>query len=268
MHRLLSVVLTAALSLAGWGSTHVAADDLSDARIIVTAKSDTVKKWHYAPRFVVVHDQAVDQSAFAEVTDFIASATGLPVKPPTFVNLTEEGFDPRFYTASRYSPRNTGTGQMTSDLLIAQKQDLKLSANIFVFMVSPHLASHFIALTSYGRFTGNLTRSYVQGDGPCYFKVLSNGESIHFGTILIAPTINPDLQRACIYEEMVQAMGLMNDAQDSTYFTFDNLPENKPRDYDQRLLEALYDPRIRNGDEVDQVLDIYASLGTEALVRQ
>ncbi|WP_299848133.1 DUF2927 domain-containing protein [uncultured Roseovarius sp.] len=260
MRKVINVLTAVAVGLASWGVGSVAADDLEDARVIVTAKSNTVKKWHYPPRFVVVHDQPVDQPAFAEVTDFIAAATGLPIEQPTFVNLTDATFDPRFYTASRYSPRKTESGQMTSDLLIAQKEDLQLSANIFVFMVSPPLASHFIALTAYGRYTGNLTRSYVQGSGPCYFKVLSNGESIHFGTILIAPTIDPQMQKACIYEEMVQAMGLMNDAQDSPFFTFDNLAEEKPRDYDQRLLEALYDPRIRNGDEVDQVLNIYASL--------
>lgn len=260
MRRLASFFSAVAISLVTGVSGGAAADDLEDARVIVTAKSNTVKKWHYAPRFVVVHDQPVDRSAFEDVTNFIATATRLPIEQPTFVNLSDDTFDPRFYTASRYEPRKTGPGQMTSDLLIAQKEDLRLSANIFVFMVSPQLASHFIALTSYGRFSGNLTRSYVQGSGPCYFKVLSNGESIQFGTILIAPTVDTETQRACIYEEMVQAMGLMNDAQDSTFFTFDNLLDEKPRDYDQRLLEALYDPRIRNGDEVDDVLNIYASL--------
>lgn len=260
MRRFLTVISAAAIGLAAWASVGMAADDVEDARVIVTAKSNTVKKWHYAPRFVVIHDQPIDQSAFHDVTAFIAAATRLPIEQPTFVNLSEETFDPRFYTASRYNPRVTETGRMTSDLLIAQKDDLPLSANIFVFMVSPPLASHFIALTAYGRFSGNLTRSYVQGNGPCYFKVLSNGESIQFGTILIAPSIDPAMQRHCIYEEMVQAMGLMNDAQDSPFFTFDNLAEEKPRDYDQRLLEALYDPRIRNGDAVDDVLNIYASL--------
>ncbi len=260
MRNVLSVLAAVAVSFAAWSSDGRAADDLDDARVIVTAKSNTIKKWHYPPRFVVVHDQPVDKATFAEVTDFITAATGLPIEHPTYVNLTEDSFDPRFYTASRYHPRDAGPGRMTSDLLIAQSEDVQLSANIYVFMVSPHLASHFIALTSYGRFSGNLTRGYVQGNGPCYFKVLSNGESIHFGTILIAPDIDADMQRHCIYEEMVQAMGLMNDAQDSPFFTFDNLVEDKPRDYDQRLLEALYDPRIRNGDDVDKVLNIYASL--------
>ncbi|MEO3416497.1 DUF2927 domain-containing protein [Roseovarius sp. CAU 1744] len=260
MRKVLSVIGAVAVAMMAWSGSKAAADDIEDARIIVTAKSNTVKKWHYPPRFVVVHDQPVDRTTFREVTDFIVGATGLPIQQPTFVNLAEEAFDPRFYTASRYNPRRTVAGQMTSDLLIAQKHDVQLSANIFVFMVSPHLASHFIALTSYGRFTGNLTRSYVQGSGPCYFKVLSNGDSIQFGTILIAPDVDPTMQRHCIYEEMVQAMGLMNDAQDSPFFTFDNLTDDKPRDYDQRLLAALYDPRIRNGDEVDKVLNIYASL--------
>ena len=260
MRKVFSLLTAATVGFSVLAGGIVAADDLEDARIIVTAKSNTVKKWHYPPRFVVVHDQPVDRAAFMDVTNFIVSATGLPIEQPDFVNLSTDTFDPRFYTASRYEPRATVKGRMTSDLLIAQTEDLELSANIFIFMVSPHLASHFIALTSYGRFSGNLTRSYVQGSGPCYFKVLSNRESIHFGTILIAPDAAPDTQRKCIYEEMVQAMGLMNDAQDSPFFTFDNLLDDKPRDYDQRLLEALYDPRIRNGDEVDKVLNIYASL--------
>lgn len=264
MLRVLSAVVSVAVGLMAIGATTAGADeqaqDLQDARTIISAKANTIKKWHYAPRFVVVHDQPVDEAAFEDVTNFIGRTTGLPIELPTFVSLSSDGFDPRFYTASRYSPRRTEPGQMTSDLLIAQQEDLVLSANIFVFMVSPHLASHFMALTSYGRTSGSLTRGYVQGNGPCYFKVLSNGESIHFGTILIAPDIDADMQRHCIYEEMVQAMGLMNDAQDSTFFTFDNLAEDKPRDYDQRLLRALYDPRIRNGDEVDEVLNIYAGL--------
>ena len=67
------------------------------------------------------------------------------------------------------------------------------------------------------------------------------------------------MQRACIYEEMVQAMGLMNDAENSAFFTFDNLAEDKPRDYDRRLLSALYDDQITNGDDVEKVLSLYAA---------
>ena len=51
MRLLLSVITAAAVGLAAWGAGSAGADDLEDARIIVTAKSNTVKKWHYPPRF-------------------------------------------------------------------------------------------------------------------------------------------------------------------------------------------------------------------------
>ncbi|MGB3246431.1 MAG: hypothetical protein WBB25_17995, partial [Sulfitobacter sp.] len=166
-----------------------ASDDMADARVILNAKANTVKKWQYVPRFVVVHDRPVDRDAFAEVTGFISRATGLDLAIPDFVELAADTLGDRFYTASRYSPRTTQGGQMTSDLLIAGVEDLNLSANVFIFLVSPPLASHFMVLTAYGRSSANLPRAYVQGTGPCYFNVLSNAQSIQFGTILIAPEL-------------------------------------------------------------------------------
>lgn len=252
----LLVILGAVVSLAI--GTARAADDMADAGVILNAKVGTVKKWQYPPRVVVVHDRPVDHSAFAEVTDFIAATTGLKLDQPSFVELVDDTLTDRFYTASRYAPRTTVPGQMTTDLLIAGAEDLALSANIFIFVVSPRLASHFMVLTAYGRSSANLPRAYVQGSGPCYFNVLSNADSIHFGTILIDPNLGADMRRSCIYEEMVQAMGLMNDAHDSPFFTFDNLADDKPRVYDQRLLSALYDTTVNNGDSVEKVLGIYA----------
>ena len=235
-----------------------AADDLSDAAVIINAKANSVKKWRYPPQFVVVHDQPVDRDAFDEVTGFIRQTTGLDLPPPKYVDLSGDRLTDRFYTASRYTPRTEAPGRMTSDLLIAGREDLMLTANVFVFVVSPPLASHFMVLTTYGRSSTALPNAYVQGKGPCYFNVLSNAESIHFGTILIAPGLDNALTQACIYEEMVQAMGLVNDAQDSPFFTFDNLAPPKPRDYDTRLLSALYHPSVETGDTVDKVISLYA----------
>ena len=235
-----------------------AADDLTDAAVIINAKAETVKKWRFPPRFVVVHDRPVDRDAFDETTDFIRRATGLNVPAPEYIDLSGDRLGDRFYTASRYKPRRIEAGQMTTDLLIAGREDLMLSANVFVFVVSPPLASHFMVLTAWGRSSTALPRAYAEGTGPCYFNVLSNHESIQFGTILIAPGMESEFTRACIYEEMVQAMGLVNDAHDSPFFTFDNLAPAKPRDYDQRLLSALYHPSVETGDAVDKVLGIYA----------
>lgn len=258
MYRIALFVLAVALITSL--SDAQAGDDLADARIILNAKANTVKKWQYAPRITVVHDRPIDREAFSEVTGFISGATGLDLAIPDFVELAGDSLGERFYTASRYAPRTTQAGRMTSDLLIAGAQDLQLSANIFIFVVSPRLASHFMVLTAYGRSSSNLPRAYVQGTGPCYFNVLSNAQSIHFGTILIAPELGADIMQACIYEEMVQAMGLMNDAEGSPFFTFDNLADAKPRDFDQRLLSALYDAQVLNGDGVEKVLGIYADV--------
>lgn len=239
-------------------TTARASDDMSDAAIIINAKANSVKKWNYPPRFVVIHDQPVDHDFFENVTGFIREATGLGVLSPEYVDLSGDRISDRFFTASRYQPRTVGEGRMTSELLIAGREDLHLTANIFVFIVSPPLASHFMVLTSYGRSSSSLPRAYVQGEGPCYFNILSNAESIHFGTILIAPGLDGAFTQACIYEEMVQAMGLVNDAPDSPFFTFDNLSDHKPRDYDLRLLSALYHPSVSTGDAVEKVVRIYA----------
>lgn len=258
MRRLALMIASLGLILS-LGSAQ-AADDLADAGVILNAKANTVKKWQYPPRIVVVHDRPVDRDAFAEVTGFIRNATGLDMAMPDFVELTADMLGDRFYTASRYKPRKTLAGQMTTDLLIAGVEDISLTANVFIFVVSPQLASHFMVLTAYGRSSANLPRAYVQGTGPCYFNVLSNAQSIHFGTILIAPELAQEVNKECIYEEMVQSMGLMNDAQDSSFFTFDNLMGIKPRAYDLRLLSALYDTQVSNGDGVDKVLGIYAGV--------
>ncbi|AXI45323.1 hypothetical protein C1J03_04275 [Sulfitobacter sp. SK012] len=252
----LSAALTLGLGLSLGGAR--AADEISDATMILNAKSNTIKKWHYSPRFVVVHDRPVDREAFADVAEFIRDTTGLAMDPPDFVHLASDTLADRFYTESHYAPRRTDAGRMTSDLLIAGHEDLNLTANVFVFMVSPPLASHLMLLTAWGRSSSNLPRAYAQGSGPCYFNVLSNADSIHFGTIVISPDIAPTMQASCIYEEMTQAMGLMNDAQNSPFFTYDNLDEDKPRTYDRRLLAALYNADVTNGDAVEKVLGIYA----------
>lgn len=259
MRRIILQAMGAALLASFWlGGPVRAGDDLSDARVILNAKANTIKKWHYSPRVVVVHDRPVDNGMFASVTQFIQDTTGLPLSMPDFVEVSADALGDRFYTASRYAPRQLDDERMTTDLLIAGQSDLQLSANIFVFMVSPRLASHFITLTGWGRASTSLPRAYVQGSGPCYFSVLSNARSIHFGTILISPEVSPDIQARCVYEELTQAMGLMNDAQDSSYFTYDNLADHKPRDYDRRLLSALYDPSVTNGDEVEKVVELYS----------
>ena len=236
-----------------------AEDDLSDARVILNAKNGTIKKWSHAPRFVVVHDRPVNRPAIAETIAFIKSATGLDIAEPSYVDLTKAGLDERFYSSTQYDPKRGDAGMYETTLSIAAQEEIAVAGNMFVFMVAPHYASHLMVLSGFGRSSQGLERNYHASPHHCFFNVMSDSHSIQFGRIVISPEQDMAAQAACIYEEMTQSMGLMHDAHDSSYFTYDNLPDQKPREYDARLLAALYDQAVLNGDGVEKVVDIYAS---------
>ena len=235
-----------------------AGDELSDARVILDAKNGTIKKWTHAPRFVIVHDRPVNQPAIAETIAFIKSATGLAIADPAYVDLTQAGLDDRFYSSTQYEPQRGDTGHFETTLSIAAQEEIAVAGNMFVFMVAPRYASHLMVLSGFGRSSQGLERAYHASPHHCFFNVMSDSSSIQFGRIVISPEQDMAAQAACIYEEMTQSMGLMHDAHNSSYFTYDNLADEKPRAYDQRLLAALYHPSVVTGDAVNKVLDIYA----------
>jgi hypothetical protein len=245
-----------------WGlglSMAQAEDDLRDARVILDAKNGTIKKWAHAPRFVVVHDRPVNRPAIADTIAFIKSATGLAIAEPSYVDLTEARLDERFYSSSHYEPQRRDSGMYETTLSIAAQEEIAVAGSMFVFMVAPRYASHLMVLSGFGRSSQGLERNYHRSPNHCFFNVMSVSRSIQFGRIVISPEQDMAEQAACIYEEMTQSMGLMQDAHDSAYFTYDNLADEKPRGYDERLLAALYHPSVATGDAVNKVLDIYAA---------
>lgn len=254
----LSVVAGVGLGL-GLGAAR-AGDDIKDARVILDAKNGTVKKWARPPKFTVVHDRPVNRDAFAETIAFIRTATGLEIADPEYVDLAQAGLDDRFYSHSNYRLERRSKDHFDATLSIAAHNDITATSSMFIFMVAPRYASHLMVLTGYGRGSQGLERDYHRSPNHCFYNTNSDANSILFGRILISSELDMTKQAQCIYEEMVQSMGLMNDAQDSAFFTFDNLTGDKPRDYDLRLLSALYDTKVRNGDGVDKVLGIYAGV--------
>ncbi len=237
-----------------------AEDDLRDARVILNAKNGTIKKWSHAPRFVVVHDRPVNRPAISETIAFIRSATGLAIEDPAYVDLTQAGLDDRFYSGTQYEPTRGDGGHFETRFSIEAQQEIAVAGSMFIFMVAPHYASHLMVLSGFGRSSQGLERNYHSSPHHCFFNVMSDAKSIQFGRIVISPEQDMAAQAACIYEEMTQSMGLMQDAHDSSYFTYDNLPDEKPREYDMRLLSALYSTQVAYGDAVDKVLGIYANV--------
>ena len=253
----MSVAAVAAVAL-GIGAVH-ASDELSDARVILEAKSGTIKKWAHAPQFVVVHDRPVNEAAFADTIAFIEAATGLGIAAPVFVDLAAAGLDDRFFSGTLYEPARGPTGQYRTTLSVAARDRIAVAGSVFVFMVAPRYASHLMVLSGFGHGSQTLERAYHASPRHCFFNVMSDARSIQFGRILISPEQDMAQQATCIYEEMTQAMGLMRDAEGSAHFTYDNLAEDKPRDNDRRLLAALYHPSVLTGDGVDKVVEIYAA---------
>ena len=206
----------------------------------------------------MVHDRPINRPAFSETIAFIETATGLEIGDPAYLDLAEAGLGDPFYARTRYQPERNDTGNFVTTLSVAAQEDIAIAGSVFIFMMAPRYASHLMVLSGFGRSSQGLERAYTASPNHCFFNVMSDAQSIQFGRIVISPEQDMAQQAACIYEEMTQAMGLMQDAHDSAFFTYDNLADPKPREYDQRLLSALYHPSVVTGDAVDKVIEIYA----------
>lgn len=231
------------------------AQELSDARAIIDAQAGHIRRWERPPQLVIVQDQPIDAASVDATLDFIRSATGLALPAPRYIDLSA---DAAFFTETRFALAQSDTG-ITSTLTLGAQA---VQADLFLFHLSPARASHLMLLTSTGGHNMSLARQYAAGTGPCYYSTLSNAAGMVNGLVFLDPTRDPAFIDLCIYEELVQAMGLVNDAHDSPWFTFDNLPTDKPRDYDARLLAALYDRSLASDAAVEDVLAIYAETGT------
>jgi hypothetical protein len=240
----------------------VSDEELDDVRAIINAKNGTIKRWERTPSVVVIHDHPMPGDVFAPTLELIQRATQLDMPAPQFIDLAQNFMPDRFYSDTRFRLDLMQDGYRNHMVIGGGSAD-PLDAQIFVFFLSPQIASHFMILTSVGHRNLSLQRQYLQGEGPCFYATASNSGGMINGMIFISPTEAADFVEDCIYEELVQAMGLVNDADDTPWFTFDNLPGAKPRIHDERLLRALYDPRVSTGSSVDEVVQIYEALSAE-----
>jgi len=127
------------------------------------------------------------------------------------------------------------------------------------------ITGHDIALAPPTQGSGNLhirfvTREQVQKttgqNAPCATQVITRAGVIHWATISIAPE-SEDLTAHCLTEELIQAMGLLDDStliEDSLFndaSTRPNIPIG-----DAVLLFTLYDPNLLPGMPQAQAMPI------------
>jgi hypothetical protein len=90
------------------------------------------------------------------------------------------------------------------------------------------------------------------------------GSSVYNSAVAVIRAENPDLLRlSCIHEELAQAMGLANDSPEARPSIFNDDDEFALlTSHDERLLQMLYDPRLRAGmtlSQADPILRVIAN---------
>jgi len=130
------------------------------------------------------------------------------------------------------------------------------SANVVVIL-SPQPFDR--AVDTYGEIYGSFfdsqqhmqtVTSFMKREGLCYARILPRPESaeIESAVILIPTDENRFVVRACLIEELTQAMGLFNDSDAVTPSIFNDSSRNMAlSDHDRILLRLLYDKRLHPG---------------------
>jgi hypothetical protein len=237
-------------------STSTLADEYSDARTILDARSGTVLKWAKPPKIVLVKDHLVDVDSLPKLLEKLADVTTLSL-PDFFVEKVNADTDlENFYTETRLEIRRID-GEAVFELTLGLAEPSTVVGNFFVFVLPYEMAAHVMALTGFGRQNAALNRQYFAKHGACFFTLSSKNGRILIARVFVQPDLSSEELEACIYEEVTQAFGLPNDANGSEFFTYDNLNDRKPRTRDMRLLGALYKANVKPGDSVDLVIENY-----------
>jgi hypothetical protein len=133
---------------------------------------------------------------------------------------------------------------------------VSVSANIFIHYVDINdgLLLSTLSSTRYG----TLLRQFAEGRTPCFFTLISRDDHLLAANVIIRNDLDSELESACIYEEVTQSLGLLNDHEGSEIFTYDNRPiGTSATDADFALLRALYDPAVQPGDQPEKVVRIF-----------
>lgn len=233
-------------------------DELGDARKILAGRSGAVKKWGTSPEIAVVHAGGFDFQELHEVIQFVNSHTGLAI------DTRVRKKDVRSVGASLFGGTRLEHGRAQDSRPAVARTSFPdgetLSASVFVYKVDIASGALYLVLSRSAKGAWSLARRFVKGTSPCFFDVMSLDSEIRFAHIFIRNDVSDDVEIACIYEELVQAMGFLNDAPGSEFFTFDNAVEPKPDQLDWMLLRSLYAENIVAGDDVEAVLGNFTKL--------
>jgi len=148
-------------------------------------------------------------------------------------------------------------GVRSNDLSFSWKTSggiLSVEGDIFVFALDLPEVLYVSALTRIeGRFTQGIAR---RSEYSCYYNVWSRDDILRFAGVYIRSDGSENSLRDCLYEELIQSLGLLNDAEGTEVFTLNDAREKiGKREADRTLLDALYAPSVVIGEATDSVIE-------------
>lgn len=238
---------------------------------ILASERGTVRKWAYPPKLTVIHTGDPHSDQINQMVERVNSR--IPNFPGVgaieFFDLSQ--FDrPLAGNTNFRMPTvdyNGVEGSIVRALFRGEEdaQNLMVTGSIFIFLTGLENGITFGALT---QSDIRLSRQFAEGgDMRCYFNLLSKNDELRAGFIFINMDDAQTPVAECLYEEFMQTLGLLNDSQGSSVFTFDNTGAVRAdRDPDFQLLQALYSQDVTAGDPAVQVADLFMGLEQPVLV--
>jgi len=131
-----------------------------------------------------------------------------------------------------------------------ERNDVFAWRSRLVIYFAPHAV--FVHLAKMQRFDPKLVTEIEAGCVPCAanFFVDPNGHKVRYATVVLRTDVPERTRRRCLNEEVIQALGLVNDARGSPITRFNDRPSSdgtEPTRYDWLFLDVLYDSRLRPG---------------------
>ncbi|MCI4649479.1 DUF2927 domain-containing protein [Phaeodactylibacter sp.] len=119
-----------------------------------------------------------------------------------------------------------------------------------------------LSIDETGTIWNKLVNTFYNTNAQCFGKVfLFDKNQIGYGFIFL----NTNIFEACLEEELVQSLGLMNDINGFQFSAFNDGAIIKMTKLDWLLFEVLYDDRIKAGMNINEVQEIFPQIYQDKL---
>lgn len=247
---------------------------LEDARLIITSAQNDVRLWAHPPRIIVFGDR-VAREYVRRIVDQVEGAVE-----------THDGSN--FFGEVRFEQLPVRLGEGQQSLWVRIRKGGPSGRNIQMHLGGEAVFETDIVIIVADRpsialmnglwgMPPSANRSMLEGgDERCFYSAKSR-HGIRFGVLVsIFPSSNLEMLEECLWEELLHALGPLQDAEGSEFFSFDNQFDMsrdltaaernqitaRKRANDLLLIRALYESGVKPGGSPDTVIDYLENLIT------